>query len=128
MKQVIIKRSYLPNCTIGEVITSWQSFRSIERPWLDNKVNESCIPEGTYIVKRDKTGKHQYYAVQNVPNRTFIEMHAAKRPSDLLGCIALGMEFDPYYYLLRSEEAMDSFLREMGDEDFLLTIKTKRPE
>lgn len=121
-------RSYLPIATIGTVEVKGQTFQSLELPWKDNKPNESCIPEGTYLVKRDRTGRHQWYAVQNVPNRTFIELHPANSTKELLGCQALGISRSKDNIgLWDSNKAMNMFLNLVGDDDFLMTYRAFNP-
>lgn len=62
----------------------------LERPWLDNAIGKSCIPEGTYIIDRDHTGKHRWYKFRNEQTepRTFIEIHPANKVTQLEGCLA----------------------------------------
>jgi hypothetical protein len=60
----------------------------LERPYLGNKPFVSSIAYGTYLVIPNSTGKHRYFEVKDVPNRTHIEFHGANRVEDLLGCIA----------------------------------------
>lgn len=62
--------------------------RTLERPWKQNKAFVSCIPEGEYIVSRDHTGKYRYYAVNDVKDRSAIEIHPANTVNQLQGCIA----------------------------------------
>jgi len=104
---------------------------TIEPPWQNNQQSISCIPEGRYPVKRDKSGVHQYYRVTDVPARSDIEIHIANyfiNPGsghqELAGCIAPGMEFNLKRVagVKRSREACESLLKEMGDEDFYLNI------
>lgn len=64
---------------------------TIERPWLDNKPQVSCIPAGTYDVEKYISPKHgDVWQIMNVPNRSNIELHPANFSSQLLGCIAPG--------------------------------------
>ena len=107
--------------TEGYIIVGESQFYTLERPWLDNKPFVSCIPLGTYLVKRDTTGKHQYYRLQNVPNRSLIEIHAANMCEQLEGCIALGYGFSGGC-LVDSKKACDKFLELVGNEDFYLEI------
>lgn len=106
---------------IGSIIVGEQQFHTLERPDLNNTPNISCIPKGTYKVKRDKLGKHQYYAIQDVPNRTFIEIHEANKVSQLQGCIALGYGYNKGN-LIDSHRACQDFLKLIGDNDFELEI------
>ena len=63
---------------------------TIELPWLRNKRNVSCIPEGRYELKKGITQKRGLHIrVQDVKNRDGILIHPgndARR--DLKGCIA----------------------------------------
>ena len=106
---------------IGSIVVGEQQFHTLERPDLNNTPNISCIPKGTYKVKRDKLGRHQYYAVQDVPNRTFIEIHEANRVDQLQGCIALGEGFNRGN-LVNSYAACQNFLKLVGEDDFELEI------
>lgn len=65
----------------------------VERPWLDNKTGESCIPVGEYPIKLGRYNKGGYacWEVLDVPGRTQIKIHKANVPSELNGCIAPGM-------------------------------------
>jgi hypothetical protein len=62
----------------------------IELPWLNNKRNISCIPEGEYILKPrfSKKFKHHLQLV-NVPGRNLILIHPANdAKNELGGCLA----------------------------------------
>ena len=84
--------AYHPEGTLGSISVGDQRFYSIERPWLDNKPNISCIPEGTYPVAWRKSPRFgETWHIQNVVNRTYILIHAANFPKDVEGCIGLGM-------------------------------------
>jgi hypothetical protein len=69
---------------LGEVST-------LERPWLDNQVGISCIPEGIYEVHRDLHGRHTWFKVLDVEDRTFIEIHEGYKVSHSAGCILLDL-------------------------------------
>lgn len=115
MKHFTLIRSYLHDKTIGTMIDDNIKVKTLELPWLNNEVNKSCIAEGFYVVRRDKTGRHQYYAIQNVVNRTAIEMHVATNVSQLLGCIGF------------SEADINILLDYIGDNSFTLTITHFNP-
>ena len=115
MKHFTIIRSYLPTKTTGVMIHEKFKIKSLELPWLKNAVNISCISEGDYLVKRDKHGRHQYYAIQNVVNRTAIEMHVATDVSQLLGCIGF------------SATDIVKLIDYVGDNSFTLTITHFNP-
>jgi len=84
-------RTYFPNGTNSEII--FNGIRicfAIELPWLNNKPQVSCIPEGRYeLVKwySPKFGNHLH--VLNVPGRDLIMVHPANDAiKELKGCIA----------------------------------------
>lgn len=74
---------------------------SLERPWIDNAPNVSCIPEGIYDLQYHKyKGRLDTYAligetVSHYPSdkaRNLILIHPANRVEELQGCIATGTE------------------------------------
>ena len=110
--EYILQRSYQDGITRGWIqLSTGQILDTIELPWKENKVGQSCIPEGRYLVKRDKHGKHTWFKIPNVKGRTFIEIHEGSKPSHSLGCI-----------LLDKIDLQDLLLDTMG-EDFYLTIE-----
>lgn len=124
MKHVHIVRSYLPSATIGYMDLPHKRLYSLELPWKDNAGSVSCIPEGTYLVKRDRTGKHQFYAVQNVPNRTNIEWHIGNYTKNVLGCTAFGQSrMNDNISVSSSELALKDIVEYFGEEDFLVTYR-----
>jgi len=83
-----------PNGTFGILI--WEGnilCCTVERPWVANKVDVSCIPAGFYravlsVRHAERTDNYKVYQIVNVPGRTVIQIHIANRPSELQGCIA----------------------------------------
>jgi hypothetical protein len=63
---------------------------TIELPWRNNELNRSCIPEGTYVLKRRYSTKFRWHLhVADVPGRSFILIHPANHARrELKGCIA----------------------------------------
>ena len=62
----------------------------IERPWLENRRNVSCIPEGKYPLKRRYSKRYGWhYLVDEVKNRSLILIHPANNAlQELQGCLA----------------------------------------
>ena len=127
MKTYELTRSYLPGRTIGQIVLPEFAVKTLERAWLGNTPNLSCIPEGLYVVKRDKTGRFQYYAVTNVPGRTYIELHGGVRPTNSDGCILCGESFNCEFNLQDSAIALNYMLRTIGDDSFYLRIRAFNP-
>jgi hypothetical protein len=124
MKVLTLSRSYLSDRVVGILHhKEGLHLNTLERPWVNNHPNISCIPEGIYHVKRDKEGKHKYYSVRNVEGRTAIELHTGNKVAHSAGCILVGMSFDERYNLNSSTRAMDKLLSAIGDNGFILHIR-----
>jgi len=131
----LIRRFETKNATSGIFFDEKFFAYSLEKNWDDNKPFESCIPEGEYIVHPDNTGKHKFFKVADVSQRTDIEIHPANHPEELSGCIALGvfpfLDEPSYRALGDSREAMNylyayQYNKETKEyESFKLTIKNK---
>lgn len=96
--EVLLKREYLPDRTLG-TFTVFEDGKeigrmySLERAWLKNKRNVSCIPEGQYEVEPNNTKAHpDTYRVLEVPNRSGILIHIGNIPDHSEGCILLGLK------------------------------------
>ena len=89
------------------------SLLTMERPWLDNQVNVSCIPSGHYKFKRDTHGRFQWFRLLDVTGRTNIELHEGSKPSHSEGCI------------LMSNESLKSLLWFCGDTSIEYDLEIK---
>ena len=88
---LVVHRAYFPEGTHGLLQTDGKTIcYTIELPWLKNQRKISCIPEGTYVLKKrfsQKFGWHLHLI--DVPGRQFILIHPANNAKkELLGCIA----------------------------------------
>ncbi|POY35498.1 hypothetical protein C3K47_15680 [Solitalea longa] len=82
------------NCTMGYLIADGEVIcYSLELPWKDNLNNISCIPVGTYngILRYDKTDKWRIQ-LENVPNRTGVQVHMGNYTKQTEGCILVGAD------------------------------------
>ena len=98
-------------CTLGRlVLPNSESFATLERPWKENARGLSCIPAGEYAMQYTLSNrfKKRLYILLNVPGRDGIRVHAANWPSELEGCIALGLHHG-VRRVLQSRIAMDRF-------------------
>lgn len=91
MLKLKLKRTYFDNRTEGILDAPFTKMSTLERPNLDNQVNVSCIPEGTYEVHRDKHGKHTWFKVLDVKGRSAIEIHEGYKVAHSAGCILLDL-------------------------------------
>ena len=94
LKTITLERfCYHPEGTLGVIRVDGELFYSVEKPWLDNAPNVSCVPEGTYKTSwRDSPKFGETWHIKDVPDRTYILIHAANYPTDVHGCIGLGMQ------------------------------------
>ena len=67
---------------------------TLERPWLDNQRNVSCIPEGVYQGALQPSPRFGRVLPEllDVPGRSQILIHPGNKVQDSQGCILLGEE------------------------------------
>lgn len=90
---VLTRGPSTPDGTFGDWVSdSGFSCKTVEKPWMDNATDESCIPTGTYQVLWQWSPKHKcnVYHLQNVTGRVAVEIHSANLEMQLQGCIAPG--------------------------------------
>lgn len=69
---------------------------TLELPWMQNQHDISCIPNGTYKVKRVETEHHGIvFQIMNVHNRSGILIHWGNLIKDSKGCVLIGEQFEP---------------------------------
>lgn len=124
--EVLVERfCYHPEGTLGVMTVGGEEFYTVERPWEHNLPRISCIPEGTYEMKRRKSPKFGWcWEVKDVPNRTYILFHSANFPDELQGCIAPGMSLmSDRIAVSRSRDAMKEFEELTHEQECSLVIK-----
>ncbi len=103
---------------------------TIERPWLDNKPNVSCIPCGTYLMapRHYNRGGYDAWEVLDVPGRSHILVHVANWPKNVEGCIGTGMGATSSHdglMVTRSRDAFSEFMANMaGEERAVLVVSS----
>ena len=106
----------------------------LERPWKNNRRNESCIPLGKYMVKKRKANEngsrfgYEHFQVMDVHNRSEIKWHVANYVHELLGCAAPGilladLNNDGLIDVVSSRKALDMLVLVLPDEFNLTIIK-----
>ena len=91
-------------------------FDTLELPYRNNQRSISCIPSGTYVVKRKTSIRHgQCLSIEAVPGRSNVLIHKGNFNSDTKGCILIGngfkdINFDEDLDLLNSRLAMKNLL------------------
>lgn len=89
--ELLIIRTYHKKGTNGLLMLNGKPFCfTIELPDKDNQNNISCIPEGSYVVKKRYSVNHKHHLqVMNVDKRDLILIHPANNAlKQLEGCIA----------------------------------------
>tara|TARA_R110002153_G_C13332612_1_gene498570 strand:- start:7342 stop:7767 length:426 start_codon:yes stop_codon:yes gene_type:complete len=128
MKKLYLKRfAYSPMGTFGTLIVGGFECYTVERPWLNNKVGESCIPEYTYKLtpERYNRGGYDAYELQDVQDRTEIKIHIANSIDDVIGCIGLGENLGYVankWAVTSSKKAFSEFIEEMNGEEGEISI------
>lgn len=122
--------------SFGTLVTD-SGFKCVtgELPWRDNQTGKSCIPPGVYVVTYRFSPKHNKmcYHVENVPDRTDIEIHSANLMGDvslgfecqLLGCIAPGKgigQIAGQKAVIASRITLAALEADLAQETFELTI------
>lgn len=67
---------------------------SLEPPWRHNERNISCVPEGTYSVRRRAATRaipYEHLIIENVPGRSGICIHAGNVVEHTEGCPLVGL-------------------------------------
>lgn len=129
MKRVVLTRYETgPEGTFGYISVDQQGWWTVERPWLDNASNISCIPEGDYPcrVTISPRFRRPLYLIDSVPKRFGVRIHPANLARQLNGCIALGKKLgaiDGVKAILMSRPAVSEFEAALGRRPFTLEIR-----
>lgn len=129
MKNIVtIERTYLPECTLSRITTpSGSVYAGIENPWLDNRPNVSCIPEGMYIAtlepsnltKRLTGGEYDdAWRLHNVVGRSAIIVHVGNTAADTEGCLIIGLRRAPVnnkFGVVDSKLALRAFREDLSE-------------
>jgi hypothetical protein len=101
---------------------------TLERPWLENRKNLSCIPIGIYGCTRINSPKFgETFMVMNVLNRSEILFHKGNIDDDTHGCILVGEQFEQINKeagIIASKHGFEEFMAHLtGINSFSLEIK-----
>ncbi len=130
---LVERKEYLEKETLGElsVIRSEKPIftcKTLELPDLNNQKRISCIPKGEYWVsKRTTDSLKDHFYIENVPNRSWILIHAGNKYTEILGCILVGDQFadidkDGVRDVINSRKTLAK-LNEILPKRFKLSIK-----
>ena len=110
------------DATLGVLmIDDYPRLVTLERLWLGNEKDISCIPVGRYRISRVMSKKFgETFEVNRVPDRTGILFHAGNIAYDTRGCILLGQRFGVTVgdsMIIESKDAVEWFLRYLSNTD-----------
>lgn len=113
--------------TFSKLICKEFSCYMTERPWKDNKSNESCIPAGLYLCKWHRSPKFGWcYEVTKVRGRGNILIHTGNYYWHSYGCLLpatrLGI-MAGHKAGLSSRPALLRLNNFFNQEDFMLEIR-----
>lgn len=134
MKTAFLLRDEVRDDSVRGILAAGGAFfHVIERPWQNNKRNESCIPAGEYhttFLPRSASGKYrQVYHLQSVPGRSGILIHNGNVVAHSRGCLIIGLRRGTLAgkaAVLNSRTALHQLYQVMGPEPFKLTIIGKQ--
>lgn len=107
---------------------------TVERPWLQNRNNVSCIPTGVYILRKrrssvvEKSSGGEFlegWEITDVLGRTYIMFHPANWPNNVKGCVGVGMDYTIMGGKLGVSESRDAhriLMSELTDSSYELHI------
>jgi hypothetical protein len=93
MKLHLIRRERTADGVFGVLTGAGLTLHTMEEDWRNNDRRISCIPVGTYPLRRTIYYRHGYetFEVAQVPNRSRILVHPANTEEDVEGCIGVGL-------------------------------------
>ncbi len=100
---------------------------TLERPWVNNEKNISCIPAGRYRCRKIRSPHFgNTYEICDVPGRIHVLFHAGNTIEDTQGCILVGEEFSGTWekpMLVSSRRGFGELVKFLdGDREFDLII------
>lgn len=127
---VTLHREYRLYCTFGKMtLPDGEVLDTLERPWLNNMRNKSCIPPGVYKctwLPRSASGRYKrVWIVEGVPERSGILFHTGNLVRHSKGCILPGRSrgrLKGRDAVLSSGPALNRMRRQLVGKDFELTI------
>lgn len=100
---------------------------TLERPWVDNERNISCIPWGWYLCNKHISPRFgETLHVNPVARRAGIIFHGGNTTKDTQGCILLGLDTTWKGTVRRSTDALWVFREKIKDIDKVV-LEIKEP-
>jgi hypothetical protein len=116
--------------TFGVLVENGIPFMvTVERPWMFNKPNESCLPAGAYIVERHISTKYGSdelaWIIKDVHGRSGMLVHVGNTIDDSKGCTHPGIYFAEVNGkpgVKDSRKALKQLAKRMNNEPFELIV------
>lgn len=125
----LIRNDISSECIRGVLYAEGEIFHTLERPWLNNRVNQSCISAGTYDVDflpRSSSGKYRnVFCLRSVPGRSGILIHSGNTVNHSKGCLIIGKRrgvLAAKRAVLNSKTALYELVDLMAKESFVIHI------
>ncbi|QYK02781.1 DUF5675 family protein [Shewanella psychrotolerans] len=137
-QHLTLYRCYFPHGTFGELKDAGGNTIAVtvECPWLNNQKGKSCIPEGTYQIRRHQSPSKGICLAIEAPTlgvtlygpsqRTHCLIHVANCASELQGCIASGESFGVVgkeWGVLQSRDSLEKLLALVGEQTYTLVVR-----
>jgi hypothetical protein len=125
----LLRDEPLSTCIRSTLWAKDRTFQILERPWLNNQSNISCIPAGGYkcrYLERSASGKYRnIYIIEGVGGRVGILTHNGNLVIHTKGCLLIGKRrgiLGGQPAILASRTALSEFVALMDKQDFYLYI------
>ena len=126
---VLVRDEVTKSYIRGTLSTADSTYQILERPWLNNERNASCIPPGEYtanFLERSSSGKYKrVFHLTPVTGRSGILIHNGNTVDHTKGCLIIGLRrgiLANKPAVLNSRTALAMLVDEMGEEKFTLRI------
>lgn len=129
MQAALIRDEVSSMCVRGALYIDGYVFQILERPWLNNRRNISCIPTGKYtanFLPRSVSGKYKnVFHLTNVSGRSGILIHNGNVVDHTKGCLIIGLKrgrLAGKSAVLNSRTALSKLVEITQKQTFELTI------
>lgn len=121
-----------PDCTLGRLSCGDLHCFTLELPWHSNSRTISCIPAGPYKATKYESPKHgTVLLLHDVPNRSYVEIHAGNFTRQIEGCILVGdgikyLDSDAIPDVTNSRNTLAKLLELIPEEGVEVEVKRTR--
>jgi len=128
MKTIRVQRKEeTEKATFGELYVDDEKIgQTLEPPWRNNKISESCIPPGEYdaYIRSKETSRWDYDVIQlrDVFNRSAIQIHIGNYINDTKGCILIGKGRGKNA-VWNSTDAYEELMSKLDEEEFKVIVE-----